>query len=224
MSAVTYSLKQDGEKALSAHFTVREFASKDGADTVRIDPALITALEQLRTYLGAVITVYSGYRTKAHNRRIGGSRTSKHVRGLAADIVCRRDGTTLPSTEVCCAAQDLGLPGIAYIGPSSTHIDVRPTGRFWADESRHDKRVTNFYHYFRQSVPPLTATVRYRDKGQNVRRLQAILEKIGLYRYKIDGSFGGNTRRAVRAFQTVSGLTPDGVAGPQTRAALNAVR
>ena len=224
MSAITYSLKQEGEKALSPHFKVREFASKDGADAVKIDPALIVALEQLRAYLGASITIYSGYRTKEHNRRIGGSRTSKHMRGLAADIICRQNGRSLPSAEVCCAAQDLGLPGIAYIGPFSTHIDVRPSGRFWADERYGDKRVPNFYRYFTQSVPALTATVRYRDKGQNVRRLQAILEKVGLYHGTIDGSFGGGTRRAVRAFQSTSHLVPDGVAGPKTRAALDKVR
>jgi peptidoglycan hydrolase-like protein with peptidoglycan-binding domain len=37
---------------------------------------------------------------------------------------------------------------------------------------------------------------------------------------KIDGDYGTSTTNAVIAFQKASGLTADGVVGPQTRAAL----
>jgi Putative peptidoglycan binding domain len=40
------------------------------------------------------------------------------------------------------------------------------------------------------------------------------------YAVGVDGGFGRKTKKAVKAFQTARGLTPDGVIGPQTWAAL----
>lgn len=221
MAVKTYSLKKDGDKALSAHFKVREFASKDGSDTVKISEELVAKLEKLRSKLNcSAISIHSGYRSAAHNTAVGGSKTSKHVKGMAADVFCYRDGKVIPSREVCCALQDMGLPGIAYVTSAATHLDVRTGGRFWADESKNDKRVPNFYRYFSRNVPVPTRTVRRNNRGQNVRRLQAILEKNGLYTDVIDGHFGGNTFRALLAFQKKAGLEQDGVCGPLTRKAL----
>ena len=50
--------------------------------------------------------------------------------------------------------------------------------------------------------------------------LQAALAAKGFYGGVIDGIRGGGTVAAVVAFQRAQGLEPDGVAGPQTRAAL----
>lgn len=41
MSVGTYSLAREGDKLLSPHFRVREFACRDGADLVKIDPRRI---------------------------------------------------------------------------------------------------------------------------------------------------------------------------------------
>jgi hypothetical protein len=60
------------------------------------------------------------------------------------------------------------------------------------------------------------------DKGTNVRELQEQLQRLGFYSGKIDGSFGGATDRAVKAFQAKHGLEQDGHVGPATRAALSA--
>lgn len=56
--------------------------------------------------------------------------------------------------------------------------------------------------------------------GPEVARLQAQLTRLGLYHGPIDGSFGGGTEAAVRAFQRARGLEIDGVVGPSTWAAL----
>ena len=37
MSVGTYSLAREGDKLLSPHFRVREFACRDGADLVKMD-------------------------------------------------------------------------------------------------------------------------------------------------------------------------------------------
>lgn len=65
-------------------------------------------------------------------------------------------------------------------------------------------------------------TVRKGSKGEYVRELQTLLAAKGydLGKYGIDGDFGSATLAAVKAFQADHGLTPDGIAGPLTWAAL----
>lgn len=53
-------------------------------------------------------------------------------------------------------------------------------------------------------------------KGAEVKRIQAGLQARGLYLGPIDGSFGGGTETAVRAFQRAEGLNVDGVVGGAT--------
>ncbi len=58
--------------------------------------------------------------------------------------------------------------------------------------------------------------------GNQVKSLQSILVSLGYLDDKdIDGKFGFGTRSAVIAFQSAKNLTPDGIVGAGTRAALN---
>lgn len=59
------------------------------------------------------------------------------------------------------------------------------------------------------------------DKGENVKQLQRLLRVLGRYGGEIDGSYGSNTKEAVKAFQRSAGLTDDGVAGAKTMEALS---
>ena len=45
-------------------------------------------LDKVREKLAMPITVTSGYRSEAVNRRVGGVATSQHTRGEAVDLVC----------------------------------------------------------------------------------------------------------------------------------------
>lgn len=56
--------------------------------------------------------------------------------------------------------------------------------------------------------------------GQEVRALQEFLKQQGFDPGPIDGIFGPRTQQAVEAYQRARGLTPDGVVGPQTKAAI----
>jgi Putative peptidoglycan binding domain len=69
------------------------------------------------------------------------------------------------------------------------------------------------------------ATVKLGDHGHAVKELQRALKSLGYTVGTIDGVFGASTQSALIAFQTAHHLTPDGVLGRATRAALlNALR
>lgn len=86
MAIKQYSLKTDGTRKLSPSFTVREFRCRDGTDTIMIDEGLVVLLQCIREHFGKAVTITSGYRTAAHNAKVGGSKSSQHLLGRAADI------------------------------------------------------------------------------------------------------------------------------------------
>ena len=59
-------------------------------------------------------------------------------------------------------------------------------------------------------------------KGDEVTRMQQRLKDLGYLSSKVDGQFGGGTKRAVISFQRRNGLKTDGVAGESTLAKLYA--
>lgn len=75
---------------LTNNFALEEFASPD-ADYFPIEvinnlQELANNLEVLRSRLGVALHVSSGWRTKEHNRRVGGAKDSQHLLGKAGDI------------------------------------------------------------------------------------------------------------------------------------------
>ncbi|UUP19489.1 N-acetylmuramidase domain-containing protein [Nitratireductor thuwali] len=75
----------------------------------------------------------------------------------------------------------------------------------------------------RSPVSAASGMLRMGSKGARVRELQALLVRAG-HAVKIDGDYGTATKQAVRAFQRANGLQVDGVAGPQTMRALEALK
>jgi peptidoglycan hydrolase-like protein with peptidoglycan-binding domain len=65
------------------------------------------------------------------------------------------------------------------------------------------------------STPPFPGTVRLGSRGGAVRLVQQILANRG-WKLAVDGDFGRNTDKVVRAYQGEKGLTVDGIVGPQT--------
>jgi len=63
-------------------------------------------------------------------------------------------------------------------------------------------------------------TVKINSRGPDVALLQAMLNRLGFNAGPADGIFGTRTRDGLIRFQTSAGLTPDGIAGPKTWAAL----
>ncbi|MBE7045011.1 MAG: spore cortex-lytic enzyme [Ruminococcaceae bacterium] len=58
------------------------------------------------------------------------------------------------------------------------------------------------------------------SKGTEVRNIQTRLKNWGYLNGNVDGIYGAKTEAAVKKFQKKHGLTPDGIAGPATLAAI----
>ena len=71
------------------HFNYSEFDSPDEPGSgKKMKDSFMQMLERARTYANTPFIINSGYRTKEHNARVGGSKTSSHLYGFAADIAC----------------------------------------------------------------------------------------------------------------------------------------
>lgn len=151
MAVKTASIKALGrDYKISPHFKLSEMACKDGSDKVLYSTELMAKLEELRAYGGFTVSINSGYRTPAHNRKIGGASRSQHVLGTAADIVVRKNGSVVNTKKVCCLCQSLGFKGIGYISTNAIHVDMRTSGIYRGDERRGYSGNVNgdFYRYF----------------------------------------------------------------------------
>lgn len=65
-----------------------------------------------------------------------------------------------------------------------------------------------------------TAVLKQGSRGGEVKEVQRRLKAWGYYKGNVDGVYGAQTIEAVKAFQRKNGLTPDGIAGKSTFAAL----
>ena len=88
---------------LTPHFTLKELTASNKAKALKIDntpspeilenlKALSLALEMIRSVCGKPLKISSGYRCPALNKAVGGSPTSAHTLGYAADFTV--DGMT----------------------------------------------------------------------------------------------------------------------------------
>ena len=123
-----YSKAKCGAQAVSEHFKVREFACKDGSDVVFISAELVEILQKIRDHFGMPVTINSGYRTPAYNKRVDGAAYSQHLYGAAADISIK--GVS-PKTVAAYAETLLPKSGGIGIYGSFTHVDVRAAKSRW---------------------------------------------------------------------------------------------
>lgn len=113
---------------LSEHFHREEFACKCGCGQDTVDAELINILEALRTTLKAPITVNSGNRCLAYNKKVGGKPNSMHLKGRAADITI--DGLTPKQVQ---DAFEVMFPDKYGMGryDNFTHVDSRAVKARW---------------------------------------------------------------------------------------------
>ena len=128
MTVKTYSLKKNGNEKLSANFRVREFACKDGSDKILIDSDLVELLQKIRTHFEKPIKINSGYRTESHNKKVGGTKNSYHLKGQASDIQV----VGIHPILVAMYCEKLNAGGIGVYS-NFIHVDTRTKKYRWID-------------------------------------------------------------------------------------------
>ncbi len=124
-----YSKKTEGNLKVSQNFKVREFACADGSDIVLIAPDLVILLQAVRDHFGKPVTINSGYRTVAHNKKIyNAASDSEHTKGCAADIKI----AGIAPKAVAAYIETL-IPNSGGIGIYDTfvHVDTRSKRSRW---------------------------------------------------------------------------------------------
>lgn len=115
-AALRASIRRGGR--CSQHFTFRSFRSP-GDGWIKLDRALVRALERYRAALGAPVTILSGHRDADWNAAQGGAPDSEHLHGTAADVE-----PAMPLDDVLALR---AFSGIGYDPASGLvrHLDVR---------------------------------------------------------------------------------------------------
>lgn len=123
---------------LSSHFSLAEMIASDTAlrhginnapgpheiDNLKRLCALV--LEPLRAAIGQPIRITSGYRSSLLNTLVGGSRTSDHCSGRAADI--QVPGTSPLSLARAIESLDLPVQQVIHEFGAWVHVSIPPAG------------------------------------------------------------------------------------------------
>lgn len=72
MDVITY--KRGDRTALTKNFARAEFDCPCGCSAQMVDPELAEKLQRIRDALGKPVVITSGYRTAAHNAKVGGAK------------------------------------------------------------------------------------------------------------------------------------------------------
>lgn len=106
------------------HFAITEFDSPDAPGSGSLmQVEFLKKLDDARSIAGIPFRVNSGYRTSAHNAKIGGVKDSAHTRGWAADISAP---TLQEKIAVVRAAREAGFNRFG-VYDSFIHLDCDPS-------------------------------------------------------------------------------------------------
>lgn len=105
---------------MAQYFTLTEFDCKCKCGKNNIDPNLIVCLDEARELAQVPFIINSGCRCEKHNRRVRGSRTSSHLKGIAVDIKATNSKTRFA------ILQSLFMSGFSRIGIHKRfiHVDI----------------------------------------------------------------------------------------------------
>ena len=106
------------------YFNIDEFDSPDEPGSGQyMDDDFLEMLDRARDFAGVPFVINSGYRTKAHNAKVGGTKNSAHLDGFAADIRCNASRERM---YIVGALLEAGFNRIG-IGNGFIHVDNDPT-------------------------------------------------------------------------------------------------
>ena len=109
------------------YFNYFEFDSPDIQGSGQLmNKELLEILDEVREDYGKPIHITSGYRTEAHNAKVGGKKDSSHLKALAVDVSDNNRGLPISSTNKFKLVRLFLEYGITRIGIADTfiHVDI----------------------------------------------------------------------------------------------------
>lgn len=96
----------------------------ENVDVACLKPKLRNTLKRIEAHFGRQLVVTSGYRSRAHNRRVGGAQESRHMACEAADIKI----AGVPKWQIAEYARSMpGRGGVGtYCHTDAIHVDIGP--------------------------------------------------------------------------------------------------
>jgi len=111
---------------IGSYYRLYELESPDTKE-VKVDPKLIACLDKLQRESESRVVITSGYRTPAHNEKVGGAARSFHMKGMAVD--CYQVGCKNKKGLLALAKRGLKCGfTTAIIYKGHVHFDVRYDG------------------------------------------------------------------------------------------------
>ena len=179
------------------NFTFRELKCKCGGKYCNGYPTgfsyeLLSQLQNIRNHFGKPVIITSAVRCTKHNANVGGVKNSKHTQGKAVDFYVK---------------------GVSY-STLKNYVNTLPYNNYTYNVSgsvmHHDINPPDYVEKYN-----LTRLLKKGCKGGDVKELQKTLGGLS-----VDGIFGNNTLKKVKAFQKSHRLYADGKVGKNTAHAL----
>ena len=221
--AVNCHLKADGKVLASPAYTVAGYAWDQGPD-IRMDALPDSA----RSYIACTPLIVSGKALSKLTYDPGqGGKRGRSAIGIKGDrlaLYCSRDGSAAARTPEA-LRDDLARAGWT----SAVMLDSGGSSQcdFQGQRITSSRRVQHYLLVYlkREGCPysEPTALVRQGSSGDGASWVQWQLQRHG-GDLAVDGAFGAESDRTLRAFQLAYGLDVDGICGPATRAHLRAER
>lgn len=110
-------------ESILINFRLSEFDSPDSPGSgYRMQPSTLLLLQKTRELADTPFVITSGYRTRSHNKRVGGVKGSSHTKGYAVDVRCRKSQDRY---KILNAALQAGFNRIGISG-QFIHLDNDP--------------------------------------------------------------------------------------------------
>jgi uncharacterized protein YcbK (DUF882 family) len=103
------------------YFKLEEFDSPDELGSgCNMSQEILSMLDAARKIYGKPMRITSGFRTKNHNKKVGGVESSSHLKGLAADIACSESRNRF---DMIRALLEVGFKRLGVAG-TFIHVDI----------------------------------------------------------------------------------------------------
>lgn len=175
-----------------------------------IASTLVKTLQDLRNKYGKGITITSGYRCSAHNKKVGGTTNSKHTQGLAADFYMSGFNSQSTRVNVINELKKTKYYRYAYCNVNGNYPNMGNVVHIDTKLVDTDEKKT-----YTGTFPTLPSRGYFKkgDTGTQVKNLQKFLNWANDCKLGVDGVIGDNTISQVKAFQKKVNLTQDGLFG-----------